>query len=194
MLSIIFCCLGWMFFFGEFILGTGSEAGNKAFTLVLTFTILTYVTAVGWYAILLFWAHYIWIQIEENQIVTISSTIKKEKIVKVIKDENKGKVYINFTESKTSLKKLSFRIGSTMTQFIIENLSASGIKVEVGNQEEFYQNKVVELKSVPAEKLRTAASKKDDSKAKPKSESAKTESEPKTKTEPETKTSEDTEK
>lgn len=149
MASIICTVLGWIFFYGEGVLGSGAAAGALGFKLVLIFVIMTFALTAIWYAILLGWAQNIWILVEENKISNPSLSFSKQKILKIIKDEGKGKVYINYLESKSNLKKVAFSVGSTIGQFILTNEKILGAEVSVGNQEEFFKEKMVELKTVP---------------------------------------------
>ncbi|AHI52632.1 hypothetical protein [Spiroplasma culicicola] len=143
--SLISVVLGWMFLFGEFIL-PGNDGADLAQILCITFIVLTYSFTATWYLLMFLVPQYCFIIFEEDKIGILGAFIKNEKIIKIIDDEKTKRVYINYLEGRTTLKKLSISKSLVLGQFFVETAPEFGLKIEQTNQLDFFKEKLKEIK------------------------------------------------
>ncbi|AGR40931.1 hypothetical protein [Spiroplasma taiwanense] len=141
-LAILTSILGIIFYF----VSIDNESLSK--TLVIVFIVLTFVLCASWYSIILFVPQYIWFILEEEKMTTIGDTLKFLKIRKIIDDEEKGIVYINYSEGKKTLKKLKFSKKTEIGLNFIRLADKTGVKIEKGNQIEYFKEELLKLKGI----------------------------------------------
>ncbi|AUM62470.1 hypothetical protein [Spiroplasma monobiae] len=145
--SIITAILSLLFYLGFIIEIPANE--ELALTMMIVFIVLSVVLSAAWFSMVIFFSNQIWFYIdkEEGKLVTLGENIKLSKITKIIEDESKSAVYINYLEGKRTLKKLKFSKTTTIGMYFLENASATGFKVENGNEINYFKEEVAKIRA-----------------------------------------------
>ncbi|WP_026389678.1 hypothetical protein [[Acholeplasma] multilocale] len=92
------------------------------------------------------------IAFDEKQISFMGESIGYSKITKVIDDETKGAVYINYLQGKRTNKRQKISKSSMFGPFVIKNIELTGHKIEKGNADEYFKNMAALAKKAEIEK------------------------------------------
>ncbi|QGS51695.1 hypothetical protein STABA_v1c03320 [Spiroplasma tabanidicola] len=135
--------VGWLMYFGEKIMPNNYDMAlyiawgcvGAVFALVAT-----------WYILLFFFPQRIWVFFDEEKLFVFDKGIKKEKIVNILNDQSSNMLYINYTEGKTSLKKIAIPFKSTTAEFIWVSALSEGLEKFEGSEAIFFKEKSISLK------------------------------------------------
>ncbi|AOG60188.1 hypothetical protein SHELI_v1c02330 [Spiroplasma helicoides] len=142
-ISLILSSVGLVIYFGENIFDDPDQANTYAWTLIgICFALIAV-----WYALSIYMQPHVWASFEEEQILFYGGSIKRLKVKKFIVDKSVNKIYINFIEGRSSLKKYSYQLGTLMGEFILKNASELNYQVEEGNEKDYLieENKKIKL-------------------------------------------------
>ncbi|QBQ07478.1 hypothetical protein SGLAD_v1c02790 [Spiroplasma gladiatoris] len=134
---------GWLMYFGKSML---ADNYDLALTLAWVFIGLCFALIITWFTLLFFLPQRVWVFFTEDKLYIFDKGIKKQKIINIVNDMSKGNIYINYTEGKTSLKKIAIPALSSTGTFIFANAPIEGIEVVEGSQADFFKAKSIELK------------------------------------------------
>lgn len=78
--------------------------------------------------------------LDDEKILFIGEKIAYSRITKVIKDEKKHALYINYTQGRRNHKRQKFNLNSVTGQFMLKNIALTGHKAEIGDENEYFKN------------------------------------------------------
>ncbi|WP_338970463.1 hypothetical protein [Spiroplasma endosymbiont of Labia minor] len=140
---------------GESILsGTISEINDTASALFISLSTIACVITFAVLIITWFTIYYVLISFEEDKIQFTGEFIAYNRIIKLINDENRGKVYIIFRQGRRGVRKLKYSKSTVVGAFMLENLEKSGHKFEVTDGEIIYRDLVKTVQSQTLEELK----------------------------------------
>ncbi|WP_338985410.1 hypothetical protein [Spiroplasma endosymbiont of Diplazon laetatorius] len=130
-------------------------------TLLIVFIVVSIVLSAAWFLMVIFFSNQIWFYIdnEEGKLVTLGETIKLSKITKIIEDDEKSSVYVNYLEGRRTLKKIKFSKKTTIGMYFLENASKTGFKSEKGTEMNYFKEEVAKIRATALETSKKELSK-----------------------------------
>jgi len=115
----------------------GQDATDAIFGAYLGMSIPGYILAFLTIVLMWIWIPQYGISFDKEKINFVGDMIPYSKIVNFVKDEETGKVYINYTNNKNHLKRQAYPLGSVFGQFILANAELAQKEVTELNEKEF---------------------------------------------------------
>ncbi|WP_339021393.1 hypothetical protein [Spiroplasma endosymbiont of Atherix ibis] len=118
-------------------------------TLVIVFIVVSLLLSAAWFIMVIFFSNQIWFYVEkeEGKLITLGETIKLSKVTKIIEDDEKSAVYINYLEGKRTLKKLKFSKNTTIGMYFLENVEKIGFTLEKGTELTYFKEEVAKIRA-----------------------------------------------
>ncbi|ATZ17475.1 hypothetical protein ELUMI_v1c07530 [Williamsoniiplasma luminosum] len=98
-----------------------------------------FITLVGLMIFIWFGINKFAISLTDESILFIGEKIDYSKILKIIKDDSKNAVYINYVQGKRSYRRQKFSLNSAFGVWIVKYSELTGHKVEDGNEDEYFK-------------------------------------------------------
>ncbi|AUB31351.1 hypothetical protein [Spiroplasma floricola] len=142
-----------------------SNDASLSQTLTIVFIVLSVVLSAAWFIMVIFFSNQIWfyIETEEGKLITLGETIRLSKVTKIIEDDEKSAVYINYLEGKRNLKKLKFSKKTTIGMYFLENVEKMGFALEKGTEITYFKEEIAKIRALALENSAKETSKKENS-------------------------------
>ncbi|QHX36468.1 hypothetical protein [Spiroplasma sp. BIUS-1] len=143
--------------------GLLAKEEDTARILLIVFVVFAAVLSAIWFSMVIFFSNQIWFYIEkeEDKLVTLGETIKLSKIVKIIEDDEKSAVYVNYLEGKRTLKKIKFSKKTTIGMYFLEIAEKTGVKPEKGNESDYFKEEVAKIRQAALQTSKPEVKKQD---------------------------------
>ncbi|WP_339034566.1 hypothetical protein [Spiroplasma endosymbiont of Cantharis rufa] len=139
-------------------------------SLFITCIVIAFVSSAIWFSMVLFFSNQLWFYIDDEKIVTLGESIKLSKIQKIIEDDEKSAVYVNYLEGRRTIKKIKFSKKTALGIYFLENASKTGVNPEKGDEATYFKEQVAKVRAealeiskkdvkAPNEKVEIAAEK-----------------------------------
>ncbi|AGR41928.1 hypothetical protein [Spiroplasma diminutum] len=115
--------------------------------LTIVSIIIAFITLGISFVMIIFFSNRIWFYMDDEKISTLGEAIKLSKIQKIIEDDEKSAVYVNYLEGKRTLKKIKFSKKTAIGIYFLEVASKTGIKPEKGNQISYFKEEISKLRA-----------------------------------------------
>lgn len=140
-LSLISNILSIVFYYGASIF---PNSLSQAETMVYIFIALSIVFAAINYVVLLFFNQYFALGISKDTFYVFGEAYPSDKIINIVKDEEKKLLSVHFTIGKRVVKRIKFGYLSMAAQTIEENVDILGKEIIKGNDKDIYTKQVEE--------------------------------------------------
>ncbi|ALD66147.1 hypothetical protein [Spiroplasma cantharicola] len=119
---------------------------NLSQTLFIVCIVIAFATSAIWFSMVLFFSNQIWFYMDEEKIVTLGESIKLSKIQKIIEDDQKSAVYVNYLEGRRTIKKVKFSKKTALGIYFLENASKTGVTPEKGDQVSYFKEQIAKIR------------------------------------------------
>ncbi|PPE05288.1 hypothetical protein [Williamsoniiplasma lucivorax] len=79
------------------------------------------------------------ISFTDDEIMFLGEKIEYAKITKIVQDNTKNAVYINFAQGKRSYRRQKFSLNSSIGAWVVKHADLSGHPVEIGDEDEYFK-------------------------------------------------------
>ncbi len=140
-LSIVAAVMSLVFYFIDL---KSKSLSNSLFIVCI---VISFVTSAIWFSMVLFFSNQLWFYIDDEKIVTLGESIKLSKIQKIIEDDEKSAVYVNYLEGRRTIKKIKFSKKTALGIYFLENASKTGVNPEKGDEVTYFKEQVAKIRS-----------------------------------------------
>ncbi|WP_342258525.1 hypothetical protein [Spiroplasma endosymbiont of Dioctria linearis] len=116
-------------------------------SLFIVCIVISFVTSAIWFSMVLFFSNQLWFYIDDEKIVTLGESIKLSKIQKIIEDDEKSAVYVNYLEGRRTIKKIKFSKKTALGIYFLENASKTGVNPEKGDEVTYFKEQVAKIRA-----------------------------------------------
>ncbi|WP_339029565.1 hypothetical protein [Spiroplasma endosymbiont of Cantharis nigra] len=138
-LSIVAAVMSLVFYF--------IDLKSLTMSLFIVCIVISFVTSAIWFSMVLFFSNQLWFYIDDEKIVTLGESIKLSKIQKIIEDDEKSAVYVNYLEGRRTIKKIKFSKKTALGIYFLENASKTGVNPEKGDEVTYFKEQVAKIRA-----------------------------------------------
>lgn len=120
--------------------GTIFNSAHESKPIVITLSVIGGALLLAIIVLMWFWLPKFGIAFDKEKILYMGENIPYMRIKKIILDENKGAVFIFFTQGKRTVKRQKFSTKSIFGQFIIKHGALSGHEVESLDADQYFKS------------------------------------------------------
>jgi flagellar basal body-associated protein FliL len=120
----------------------GADQAQTAFSTVVALTVIGFVALLVIMIGMWFFIAQFAVALTNSEILFIGEKIKYSKITKIVKDNKKAAVYINYKQGNRTHKRQKFYLKSVLGQFILKNAKLTGHEVETGDESAYFKSAI----------------------------------------------------